>query len=122
MIPLTNSLPAPTLADRLARLQPALAHAAPRHHYFSDGAVAADATPDPLTQPDPASGDPSLLANFDATARANRAAALTLLRDPAEAAAATTQLVQQLKVQRATALVSHAPLAATQALPLLTPA
>ncbi len=111
-----------SLAARLANLQPALAHAAPRVPDADDWSQAAPAdslTLSPDSQSAAAPDDQGLASEIADTARANRAAALTLFRDPAEAAAATTDIRQQLLDRGSAAQDVHAPLATAQLLPLL---
>lgn len=104
MTPLTSSLSGPTLAERLARLQPALAD---------------------HTRPAPAAGS-GLSASggggasgLTATAQANLEAALVPIQDPAEAAALTAQLSRQFTTPGTGALQAQAPTASSQILALL---
>ena len=110
-----SSLPALSLADRLANLQSALTSALPPADMPTSLAT------------DLAGGDSAGRSNGDqnyspplaATATANQAAVLRLLQDPAEAAAATAQLRQLLLAQPRTALQAQASVSAAQTLALL---
>ena len=104
MTPLTANLSGLTLAERLARLQPALAdHSRPTQ---------------PARAGAPASGGDGA-SGLTATAQANLEAALIPIQDPAEAAALTAQLSRQFATPGGTALQAQTPTASSQILALL---
>lgn len=104
MTPLLSSYSGPTLAERLARLQPALAD---------------HTRPAPSAGSGPSASGGGDASGLTATAQANLEAALVPIQDPAEAAALTAQLSRQFATPGGNALQAQSPAASSQILALL---